>query len=598
MKNLKRGILKKLNAFAISMDSENVTTSIFDHEYNGIYSFVVFDIVDFMNNRCFSLVFINKKYGNTVTITIQSDNNCILENETYANLEKYFESNKSFRLIDDKKDFEMEGFLSSFKKQVPDKYIWNEIKEKLIQEYKRINRSADFGKHPKIKKYKKLVSMYFAEKYLKPFDFVQNDSDKRVFAKINDLGDSETKVLEGKMYVLISIVNKNMIEADYEYFYSKNDKISELQYIYKPYYYEFIAEIDSHQRKELIDLVTRTEKDTWHLASLELNEPSTINAVVFSGIVEFSASPFRECKTYLEFNNSEIEPDVLDKLNTLDKFDIGSYQYDNDTLRNVLKEHLGVNDNRSINVKIYDVGQANCIYLRNGNPNQRVLFDIGLPKNLNGDRKKDNVKKSIKDIKRMKPSMVILSHWDMDHIKGVFLLERETFEKYWIAPGFVKGALTNSAKCLARYLNKNGRLLMVPECNILDRKRNIYQEGRVSLWKGDAKKHSLNNKNNCGLILVFDIDDNSTIFSGDCEYDSWPDRINLKCNKNLVVPHHGSKMGFSKIKNPHVKRDAYISVGLDGRRYSHPDVCHQCLLKRAGYDIKSTLENGSQSFEI
>lgn len=77
---------------------------------------------------------------------------------------------------------------------------------------------------------------------------------------------------------------------------------------------------------------------------------------------------------------------------------------------------------KKIHVKIYNVRQANCIYLCFGRKH-RVLFDVGVPKRPKStslDRKEKNVQNSMVAIGRMMPCMVILSHWDIDHIKGVF----------------------------------------------------------------------------------------------------------------------------------------------------------------------------------
>lgn len=453
----------------------------------------------------------------------------------------------------------------------------------------------------------------FFEK-LSPYPFVKDENMSHIYAKVingervraeEDMNTNENmNTNEDRYCVHISLMNNFMVEIDYEYFTSNNQTV--LQKNYKPYYYEFYAEISVEEYQRLIEAT----KYEWFNAQLIHEEDIDINKYLLKGTVEFSASPFIERGMGLKYNTYEVDASILKKLEDSvytfsDAITIGTKRYD--ILSNVLNIAFG--HYKKIKARIYDVGQANCIYLPSKIKKHRVLFDVGIPKvpkKSSIDRKKYRVKKSISSIMKFVPGLVILSHWDLDHIKGAFLLRDTAFSIYWIAPSLTCGKtrITQSAKRVARYLDFNDKLLHISnKCD----GHLIWKNHRARLWKGNSKVNnkdkSLSKKNNTGLILQLAGRDGTTILSGDCEYLCWPDDLHLKHNKYLIVPHHGSKLkNYCKLtENIFDYAHAYISVGEDGKviyKWNHPSDEHINRLEACGYNVVSTLTKGNQEFFV
>lgn len=409
--------------------------------------------------------------------------------------------------------------------------------------------------------------------------------------------------------VYISLMNDNIVELDFRFFTSNNQaegfryfEDSNLLKYYKPYYYEFYAEIPTNEYHRSIELTNFN----WFKAQLLDIEDWNSNEVMIKGVVEFSASPFVESGMCLKYNTKAVDAATIKKLE-------GVYTFSNSIeicsiKRNIFHTQLNnaFGHCKDIHARVYDVGQASCVYLFSNIKSERNLFDIVIPRDpekRSDDRKRKPVKNSMKSAAKFVPELLILSHWDMDHIKGAFLLKQTAFDQYWIAPSFIdsKARISQSVKMLARYLDFNGKLLLVSDLSNGDL---IWGNCRAGLWKGKGmiKGNKLSAVKNMGLLLQLYGSDGTTILSGDCEYLSWPDMLDLKDNKYLVVPHHGSKLNdYSKLSEAAIHNDAYISVGEDGdniHNWDHPSDEHVKKLKKSRYRVISTLNGASCIIQI
>lgn len=439
----------------------------------------------------------------------------------------------------------------------------------------------------------------FVKKYIKPYPFVEKHN-RNVYAKVmTDV--KQIEFIENTIYVNISLVNDNMLETDilflnFEYL---NNEISE---IYKPYYYEYIAEISNNEQLGILKRIVQQSDNDWFNAKL-IENYYKYNDEVLNGEVEFSASPFRERGMGLIYDKNKIDPITLKKLNS-------TYTYKTKThnsIKSQVDNLLSINfESMDYTVTMYDVGQANCLYIYSKDKKQKILFDVGLPKlskNASLDRKRRSVRKAEKALAHIHPTLVILSHWDIDHIKGAFLLNKKAFNQYWIAPDFrsLKKKPLVSMERLAKYLDCKDRLVFVPSSfdgQLVSNYNNAF------LWKGDSKRGILSENNKSGLILELNEFEN-TIFAGDCEYESWPVQLqkDLKDNKNLVVPHHCSYMDVGYLRSSShysCERKAMISCGEDASKIglNHPDNTHLNRLKTCGYVRVISKNVGKYNFSV
>ncbi|MBS6956134.1 MAG: hypothetical protein KH230_23230 [Enterocloster asparagiformis] len=438
-----------------------------------------------------------------------------------------------------------------------------------------------------------------------PYPFAASKNMNHVYAKVISIDriwrEGQRVLKESKYGIHISLMNNYMVEADYEYFTSGNqsDRPINMELIknYKPYYYEFYAEISGKERSHIIEAT----KLQWFNAELIDKDIVSDNRHIIYGVVEFSASPFVEKGMALAYNADEVEAEILKKLDD----NVYTFRNSIDTcptrykiFENAMNEAFDYC--KKVKIRVYNVGQANCVYLFSPIKKNRVLFDIGIPREpelMSYDRKKKEVKKSLASIKMLVPGLVILSHWHLDHIKGAFLLNG-AFNQYWIAPSIKTGIaqIPQSIKRVARYLDFNNKLLHISA----DKNGTlVWSNDKLRLWKGKGKS----NIDNGGIILEIAGNEGTAILPGDCRYFFWPDHLNLDHNKYLVVPHHGSKLdNYCKLTKTGIcNAHAYISVGEDGRRihkWEHPSDEHIYKLQNCGYSVETTLMKGNRDFTV
>ena len=255
----------------------------------------------------------------------------------------------------------------------------------------------------------------------------------------------------------------------------------------------------------------------------------------------------------------------------------------------------------STKIKVYNVGQANCIYLHK-NPNYgRILIDVGIDKswikNNTIKPSHDFVSRNFDYINRIKPNIVILSHWDLDHILGVCLLKEKIFPVVWLAPDISqREPVPIGALRLAYYLYLCNKLLMVGHS--FDREL-FWENNCISIYKGESylKNHLKDNEiaNNHGLIVKLKFNNLDMVFPGDCMYDAWPDSIHIKSHQYdfLMIPHHGS--ANNNLETPNCIHDAMKHIYAvcsygKGNPHGHPDYKGhlETLKTEYGYKIYET----------
>ena len=222
-----------------------------------------------------------------------------------------------------------------------------------------------------------------------------------------------------------------------------------------------------------------------------------------------------------------------------------------------------------LTVYVKNVGQANWNELRCGE-SVCVLFDAGAELLA----KKETVKKIFDsrkaDLESSKPILVI-SHWDVDHIHCLKYLNEEQIKQCFsriICPDSPP-SITKSA-ILSSFINALGEsnVFCFPLPNRTDGvSTHLWEDdGRISLYQGE---HSPK-KNFCGLLMFVKGSVRSANYTGDCKlvqaksaYDQEKEKGLTSTEHVLIAPHHGGDYGKSSRQYSLPCNYIFISVGKD-----------------------------------
>lgn len=411
-------------------------------------------------------------------------------------------------------------------------------------------------------------------------------------------------------YVNISVVTPSMAYIDSLYFSAENDNensyfINILKEEYRPYYYEFTAVLSDEELKcfnsQLRTLKEKTdytkESCFWFKAKLVIESQNRKDN--YFGILNFGgSSSFSEALVFTSME--EVDTETLNYLNNNFKISISPNEPAcNKYLNSYFKSFS------QFKVKVFNVGQANCIYIENQKSTKHFFFDIGKPNDAysvkghtlkieNPDMKPGTViSNNLANIKTLPHELIIVSHWHLDHFASFKELKKHGINSTWILPKIDTRYDIKSAPRLLNYLVKN-------KANVyyLHSIGKIFDNNSIQLLCSTTARKS--DPNTRSLMLRI----RDTVFSADCLYEFWPDDLknNLSDVKRLIVPHHCSKKNINKrgIRVSHniinsfsnaPGKEAYISAGFNV--YHHPNPDHIAELGNASFNIfftKNTID--------
>jgi competence protein ComEC len=203
-------------------------------------------------------------------------------------------------------------------------------------------------------------------------------------------------------------------------------------------------------------------------------------------------------------------------------------------------------------IVIRDVGQASFASFLNDAEQSYLHFDTGLPVSWNAH----TAPKSI-GITFANEQVVVLSHWDWDHLHAAFSI-KQLLDAKWIVPSQRLGP---GAARLAMAIAKKGNLFVWPAGKTFNGSH---------MWIAECKG-SPKNANNTGLALRAKLQSGSeALLSGDADYSNIP--MSLKAPADfLLVTHHGAAMaqGSTPIGRASKTGFAAVSYGA-GNSYRHP----------------------------
>ena len=215
-------------------------------------------------------------------------------------------------------------------------------------------------------------------------------------------------------------------------------------------------------------------------------------------------------------------------------------------------------------VVVRDVGQASFVTFLSKSGKQLGHFDAGWPVSFNG-------RTAPKSLPTVDAGIVILSHWDWDHLHAyhsVLALKKLT----WITP--VQG-LGPGAHKVATQLGESGRLMGYQGSTIYG------AFGALTRCGGTGQNHS-------GLALIL----NSTsgakaLFVGDANYETVGPSLASARYDLIVATHHGALFAGQPVTPATQGAPCIISVGKNNV-YKHPRADAVDRHVAAGWSICST----------
>lgn len=245
----------------------------------------------------------------------------------------------------------------------------------------------------------------------------------------------------------------------------------------------------------------------------------------------------------------------------------------------------------NLGVTRFNVGNANAIQIIVDNKAQ-IMVDFGFSHQTHNKSEIQSFMSAIDDIK-----LIMLTHWDLDHIKGISQFEPPDYQKQWIVPEPIIDKGTLAALRLICYLVteiQTDKLIIVSQTN---NKKIIAETSYFTLGKGSGSgvqngytfegkvwDTRFNALNNLGLLLAIHTSDLTKVLllPGDCEYSAMPDKMKQPYT-HLVATHHGAEINGLALPACTVSPSYCLFCAKVASRFPH--MIHVNLLKGNGYTV-------------
>lgn len=225
-----------------------------------------------------------------------------------------------------------------------------------------------------------------------------------------------------------------------------------------------------------------------------------------------------------------------------------------------------------IELVVRDVGQGNWNELYS-NDECMIIFDIGTSIHISGSETRMLIDSGKAFNGTHRPSLII-SHWDIDHYKGIFQLKSSEINDFCcvFAPDILISE--TSKRAFKALKDNNSYIVAVAEITTRKVKRKIstqiYDSGNnYVLFQGEKAS----NRNHSGLSLAV-WNQEAAILTGDSSYyqvfENMIPELPNNSYINLVTPHHGGQAGSinSASFNSVLAKFAITSTGRNS--YGHP----------------------------
>ena len=246
-----------------------------------------------------------------------------------------------------------------------------------------------------------------------------------------------------------------------------------------------------------------------------------------------------------------------------------------------------INDIEANMVIAYNVGQGNCNGICDETGMPLIYFDFGGGVFQNTKTYPGNYENPIAiNFCFTTSPLVILSHWDWDHMASATKIEHAAIKEYfWIVP---KQEIGITHLKFAMELNRKGNLFIWPNHLLTLRTRNIHVQ---KLHTDDPK-----DKNNNGLSIIVRTrsiyNEYFVLLPGDANY-SLLDLKEYKYLHGLVATHHGASSHncLDTIPKASLLHTIAYSCGKNNT-YNHPKRVSILEHKKLGWRNKKSTQNG------
>lgn len=265
-------------------------------------------------------------------------------------------------------------------------------------------------------------------------------------------------------------------------------------------------------------------------------------------------------------------------------------------------------------IDIYNVGHGNADYIVGGS--KRILYDIGYQYRKVPSLTKPLFPKATGSFARLKPGLVVISHWDSDHFMGCVYASDDVFDVNWIAPTLTSAAdksFSLNAFRLAAFLKAIGKLMLIDRASGCGTFYNtdIYADHVLVLKMGESSKPETRNitvRNREGLFIEIYGKEHGreyveTVLAGDVPYNSmFGSLFSSPKLRFMHVPHHCSEMILDKLKTSMWTNDfshAIISTDKDktGTSYNENAAHRRELGKKFGTHVHYTIGDLSRNID-
>ena len=225
---------------------------------------------------------------------------------------------------------------------------------------------------------------------------------------------------------------------------------------------------------------------------------------------------------------------------------------------------------RELKIYFVDVGQGDSTFIVTPK-NETILIDGGGSLGTDFDVGESTLLPYILDRGYKKIDLMFVSHFDQDHIGGLFkILEELKVEKVCISKQ--EEDSENYQKFLNIVKEKNIQVLVVKKGDKIVLDNNLYFD---ILWPND-KQIEENKLNNNAIVMKLNYNNFSTLFTGDIEKPAEEKILEIYKNSKILesdilkVAHHGSKTSTTdEFLNKVKPKIALIGVGKDNM-FGHP----------------------------
>lgn len=430
-------------------------------------------------------------------------------------------------------------------------------------------------------------------------ELLQRVYNQRIWGKIICHFDEDAEKEDINTRVQVSLITVKTLEADWNFIQGEETGAS-----YKPYFFEFFADVNMSYTTEQEFL----RKNNGKILRVYLRKTEPVpseNSIVLSGHLLTAASPIRRQGYYLEITKeddigkfvSNTLKWILKRKKKIPLLREGMKKIilnaDKNPFARIDKEIQSFFQSPICGGSIYNVGQGNFVrfYM---DSNESFLFDAGMTTHKDSNTKITTARAEIRGIQ---PQLIILSHWDIDHIIGIAEIDNDKIyeDTIWIAPnplllGDEKTSFSAARLCLyllrknrisLLHQGKNANPLNADETTSSGGKVTKYCQNNFELFQGNGKDDSNGRRNNIGLILRIRLKDSlnyNALFAGDCSFEQMPEELKDGCYAFLLTAHHGSKNALPNDVYSDGNGLAVISYGKNS--HGHPDKEHTNALKK------------------